>query len=73
MNQIVFMAALLFEKGILTKGEASAIAKMASNETLSDNLQEMVYRVGMALKNNQRRKLVDVDEIEAKDLLNRIK
>lgn len=69
MNQIVFLAAVLFEKGILNKGEAVALAKMVSTETLSDSLQEMIAKVGRVLQTNQRRREYHPDEINAVDLI----
>lgn len=70
MNQfITFIAAVLFEKGILNKGEAIALAKMAQTETLSDSLQEMIAKVGRALETNQRRREYHPDEINAVDLI----
>lgn len=69
MNEAVFLAAVLFEKGILTKGEAVALVKMAQKETFSASLQEMVTKVGRALKTDQRRSEYHPDEINAIDLI----
>lgn len=66
--ETVLLAAILFEKGILNKGEANAIVKLTQNETLSSSLQEMIVKVGVYLRTNQRRNL-HLDEINAVDLL----
>lgn len=72
MNEAVFIAAVLFEKGILNKGEASALVRMAQTETFSASLQEMIGKVGRALgtmPESKHRKFPKPSEINAVDLL----
>lgn len=69
MNDAVFVIAVLFEKGILTKKEAAALRDMASKETFTASLQEMITKVGIALKTGQRRETFEITEVDAKDII----
>lgn len=67
MNEITFILALLYEKGIISKEEAVSLRKVAVEKSISNNLDEMRSKIRVALADKPSG--IEVESVKAKELL----
>jgi hypothetical protein len=71
MNDLVFVIALMYEKGLLTHNETVKLHKVATEQTMSSSLREMQDKIKLALDGAGKSSGVPTRAIDAKDLFNK--